>query len=86
MVTEHQKARVVLPANSVEAAIFEVLGHEPVHVDQIGQQANLPIEKISAALTLMELKGMVRQVGGMRYVAVREARAAYNVENKEEKE
>lgn len=84
MVTEHQKARVVLPANAVEAAIFEVLGHEPVHVDQIGQQAKLPIEQISATLTLMELKGMVRQVGGMRYVAVREAGAAYHIEENED--
>jgi len=84
MVTEHQKARVVLPANAVEAAIFEVLGHEPVHVDQIGQTANLPIEQISAALTLMELKGMVRQVGGMRYIALREAQAAYQVDKKKD--
>jgi DNA processing protein len=84
MVTEHQKARIVLPANAVEAAIFEVLGHEPVHVDQIGQQANLPIEQISATLTLMELKGMVRQAGGMRYIAVREAQAAYDVEDKKD--
>ena len=84
MVTEHQKARVVLPANAVEAAIFEVLGHEPVHVDQIGQQAKLPIEQISATLTLMELKGMVRQVGGMRYVIVREVQAAYNVEDEKD--
>ncbi len=84
MVTEHQKARIVLPANAVEAAIFEALGHEPIHVDQIGQQAKLPIEQVSAALTMMELKGMVRQVGGMRYVAVREAQAAYHIEKKDE--
>jgi len=84
MVTEHQKARVVLPANAVEAAIFDVLGHEPLHVDQIGLEAKLPIEQISATLTMMELKGMVRQVGGMRYVAVREARAAYNVDEKKD--
>jgi len=84
MVTEHQKARVVLPSNAVEAAIFNLLGHEPIHVDQIGLEAKLPIEQISATLTMMELKGMVRQVGGMRYVAVREARAAYNVDDKKD--
>jgi hypothetical protein len=27
---------------------------------------------------MMELKGMVRQVGGMSYVAVRESRADYH--------
>jgi len=84
MVTEHQKARVVLPANAVEAAIFSVLGHEPVHVDQIGLEAKLPIEQISATLTMMELKGMVRQVGGMRYIAVKEARAAYDINEKKD--
>ncbi|MGD2026362.1 MAG: hypothetical protein PVI99_00980 [Anaerolineales bacterium] len=59
------------------------LSHEPVHVDQIGLQANLPIEEISAALALMELKGMVRRVGEMRYVAVREVKSAYNVKEDE---
>jgi DNA processing protein len=61
-----------------------VLGLDPVHVDQIGIQAGLPIEQISSTLALMELKGMVRQVGGMRYIAVREAKAAYHVENKKD--
>ena len=84
MVTEQQTARMVLPGNAVEAAIFDVLGQQPVHVDQIGIQAGLPIEQISSTLALMELKGMVRQVGGMRYIAVREAKAAYTVENKKE--
>jgi hypothetical protein len=31
---------------------------------------------------MMELKGMVRQVGGMRYLAVREISAEYDVENR----
>jgi DNA processing protein len=70
-------ARKILPADEVEARVLTVLSGEPLHVDEIRNQANLPIEKISAALALMELKGMVRQVGGMNYVAVREAQADY---------
>jgi hypothetical protein len=31
----------------------------------------------------MELKGMVRRVGGMRFVAVREVKSAYNVKEDE---
>jgi DNA processing protein len=56
---------------------MNVLGDEPLHVDEIRNQADLPIEKVSATLALMELKGMVRQVGGMNYVAVREEQAEY---------
>jgi DNA processing protein len=43
-------------------------------------QTDLPIEKVSAALVMMELKGMVRQVGGMQYIAVREANEPYEIE------
>jgi DNA processing protein len=77
---EQRIARTILPADATEAQLFEVLGHEPLHVDEIRLRANLPIEKVSAALTLMELKGMIRQVGGMHYVALYEPRADYQVE------
>ncbi len=61
-----------------------MLGQELLHIDQIGIEAALPIEEISSTLALMELKGMVRQVGGMRYVAVREAQAAYRTESEKD--
>jgi DNA processing protein len=67
-VVEHRQARVVLPADATEAQLFDLLGHEPLHVDEIRARTGLPIEQVTAALALMELKGMVRQVGGMRYV------------------
>ena len=79
MVTEHRAVRVALPANPVEASLYQLLTHEPKHVDEIRSQANMPIETVSATLAMMELKGMVRQVGGMNYVAVRERPEAYDV-------
>jgi len=78
-VGEQKSARKILPGDATEAKLLNVLGHEPLHVDEIRNQSELPIEKVSAALTLMELKGMVRQVGGMNYVAVREVQSGYDV-------
>lgn len=75
---EFQAARKVLPKDALEAQLLSALGAEPVHVDEIRNATGLPIEKVSATLTLMELKGMVRQVGGMNYIAVREAQAGYS--------
>jgi DNA processing protein len=72
-----QKARKVLPADETEAALLKVIGPQPLHVDDIQAQSGLSIEKVSATLTLLELKGIVRQVGGMNYVAVRETPADY---------
>jgi DNA processing protein len=74
---EHQTARKVLPVDIVEAQVLNTLGNEPLHIDEIRNQTGLPIEKVSAALVLMELKGMVRQVGGMHYVATREVNSEY---------
>lgn len=77
MLTEHRAARVALPTDPVEARLFRVLSSEPKHVDEIRSQAGMPIETVSATLAMMELKGMVRQVGGMNYVAVRESPESY---------
>jgi DNA processing protein len=79
MITEHLAARVILPADAVEARLFETLGREPLHIDEIRARTDLPIEKVTASLAMMELKGMVRQVGGMNYIALREAREEYSV-------
>ncbi len=76
-ITEHRSARKILPGDANEAQLLQVLSQEPLHVDEIRSQTGMPIEKVSATLALMELKGMVRQVGGMHYIAVREQTGEY---------
>lgn len=74
---ERREIRKALPSDPTEASLFQIIGAEPLHVDEIRTQAGLPIDQVSATLAMMELKGMVRQVGGMQYVAVREESAPY---------
>jgi DNA processing protein len=78
-VTEQRLVRKVLPADETESKLMSVLTHEPLHMDEIRNQTGLPIERVSATLVMMELKGLVRQVGGQNYVAVREEQADYVV-------
>ncbi len=84
-VQEKQAARTLLkPDPSVSAAeanLLRILADEPQHVDEICAQSGLPIEQVSATLTLMELKGMVRQVGGMNFSLVRENLADYRTDD-----
>ena len=79
-VTEQSEARTVLPSNPTEAQLFGILGYEPLHVDEIRPQTQLSIEDVTATLAMMELKGMVRQVGGMRYTSIREDIGTYDVD------
>jgi DNA processing protein len=80
MVAEQKQARLALPEDETEAALLQKLSAEPTHVDDLQQEVDVPISQVTSALAMMELKGMVRQVGGMKYVIAREAGASYVVE------
>ncbi|HEX9017902.1 MAG TPA: DNA-processing protein DprA [Anaerolineaceae bacterium] len=83
-VQEYHSARLLLPSDPVEARLLQVLADEPQHVDEICQRSGLPIEQVSATLTVMELKGMVRQGGGMNFSIVRENSGDYRVDDNAE--
>ena len=53
-----------------ESALLQYLNEEPIHIDDIHRTANLPIASVSGMLTMLEMKGMVRQVGCMHYVRI----------------
>jgi DNA processing protein len=76
---EFQAARTFFPQNPQEARLLQILSSEPVHVDEITHLTGMQIEEVSATLTMMELKGMVRQVGGMHYITAREMPGSYDV-------
>jgi DNA processing protein len=75
--SQQREVRQALPADEVESKLLSVLSHEPLHMDEIRNQTGYPIERVSATLVMLELKGLVRQVGGMNYVSVREEQAEY---------
>lgn len=80
MVAQHREVQAIVPENETEAVLLQHLSEEPVHVDELKRESGLPITTVSSTLALMELKGMVRQVGGMNYVLARERRADYVVD------
>jgi len=80
LVTEYTQASLAFPADETEKQLLSFLSAEPVHVDELRAKTGLPIAQVSGTLALMELKGLVRQVSGMNYVAAREARVEYKVE------
>jgi DNA processing protein len=59
-----------VPESPGEAALLALIEHEPRHIDEIGRQSGLPQPDVSATLAMLELKGLIRQVGGMHYALV----------------
>ncbi len=71
MVAQHTEAKEVIPDTPTEATILQHLSAEPIHVDELGQRTHISAAELSSTLTIMELKGQVRQVGNMHYVLAR---------------
>jgi len=80
MVAQHAEAQSVMTEDPTESAILKTMSHDPTHIDDIVRAMNMPVPQVSGVLALMELKGLVRQVGGMNYVLARESRAEYSVD------
>ncbi len=76
-VPQQVATQMLFPTDETEARLLDKLGEEPVHVDEVSRSTGLPIATVTSTLALMELKGLVRQAGGMTYVRAHEARAAY---------
>src|SRR5216683_3195298 len=71
LVPQHVEMQAVLPENDEERALLKFLSHEPCHIDELIRESELPAKDVSSTLIMMELKGMIRQVGGMQYVLAR---------------
>jgi DNA processing protein len=82
MAVQQIEAKEAIPASDTESLILGILQQlspEPAHIDEVGRQCGIPIPAVSSALMTMELKGMVKQVGGMNYIVARESRVDYRV-------
>lgn len=79
MVPERTAVQLALPESAEEALLMSHLSSQPIHVDALCRSTEMPSAMVSSTLTLMELKGMVQQVGGMNYVLAREPDPVYEV-------
>ena len=77
MVAAHVEVQTALPDDPTERTIYGRLTHEPTEVNDLVRALELPAEAVTTALTLMELKGIVRQASGTSYVLAREPREEY---------
>ena len=78
---QQMELRAVLPQDGRETQLLTWITYEPVHIDEIQRACGLPVAAVSSSLTMMEIRGLVKQVGGMNYVRTREAPALYETAN-----
>ncbi len=77
VVARQMEMKEVIPASDTESLLLKQLSAEPIHIDEVCRSSGLPVSTVTSTLTMMELKGLVKQVGNMNYVLAREVREAY---------
>lgn len=65
------------PEGDLEARVLAQLSREPLHVDDLARQCGVSMADVNSALTLLELRGLIKEVGSRTFVRAREAGAAY---------
>ena len=77
MVPQQMEMTELIPTTDTEASLIRHISRDPRHIDEVCRDSGLPIATVSSVLAMLELKGLVRQMGPMSYVRVREAQASY---------
>ena len=67
----------LFPQDESESKVLSYVTYDPIHIDEIIRSSGLNISMVSSTLAMMELKGLVRQVGGMNYIRLKERSAEY---------
>ncbi len=67
-VVSHQiEMKETLTPGGNESIIIKHISYEPAHVDEICRSSGLDASTVVSCLAIMELNGLVRQMGGMTY-------------------
>ena len=69
--------KALFPKDEKESEVLSFVTYDPIHIDEIIRSSGLDISMVSSTLAMMELTGLVRQVGGMNYIRLKESSAEY---------
>jgi DNA processing protein len=62
---------VITSQNSLkgeEKEVFSLLSHEPAHIDRIIKLTKLETPLVISTLTMLEIKGVIKNIGGQNYI------------------
>jgi DNA processing protein len=64
------QASGITPPEGPQAVVWQAVRTEPTHIDQVAQEAGLPVAEVAALLIELEIRGLVRQVPGKHFIRI----------------
>lgn len=62
------QARQIIASTKEEAELLKHISKEPINIDLLVKQSELPAQTVNSTLTMMEIKGKVRNIAGAGYI------------------
>ena len=69
--TAYISAKKIMPEGENEKKIASLLSFEPIHIDELVRASGLDTAATNSTLVIMEMKGMIKNLGGMYYILAR---------------
>ena len=69
--TAYISAKKIMPEGENEKKIISLLSFEPIHIDELVRASGLDTGVANSTLVIMEMKGMIKNLGGMYYILAR---------------
>lgn len=57
-----------IPETKEEEILLKILSADPLHIDNISKLAKLETATVASALSMMEIKGWIKNIGGQNYI------------------
>ncbi len=76
-VTQQMEMAAMFDVDDTEAKLLRYVTFDPVHIDEVCRSSGMDAPDVGGALAMMELKGLVQQIGGMNYIRLRELSGEY---------
>ena len=67
---DNQGSNITVELTDYEQKLLKYISIEPLHIDEITELAVLPFAKVSEALLSLELKNLIREVEGKRFIRI----------------
>ena len=69
-VEDDERSNVTIELTDYEKKLLKYISIEPLHIDEITELTALPFTRVSETLLSLELKNLIREVEGKRYIRI----------------
>ncbi len=67
-IAQNQEEKFTGELSQEEKNVLDALSHEEMHVDIIIKLTKLETSAVSSTLSLLEIKGLIKNIGGQNYI------------------